>query len=803
MASAIREDIPPAHGGPIKDPNVNDVLSGRGGRINSHPGNVQFRALVAQNKHTYLSKQTKKLDKVKIADKIVQAIRNMDPPGRFLKEESGGTQMWIEIGDEKARKKAGQAMREKADETRKELEQKEILSPNNQMNFNGQNSQQMGQMYNGNQAQNQVYGNQFASNGSFPAMQNSGQFGSFSSPQQFSGSMPQFSTSFSNMDPDEARRQQAEIMKGNAVAFDREFHKLRGSDSSTSRVHSLATSGVSSMRGSGTSNSSVMSMLSSGMLSQNELLQLALMQQQSGQMASVPEKLDWSDRWDHTNNSQSMASQNVPNNNNFTVSSGTSVRSGMTDSDKRRMFQQNRDKSHTYIPDEMNLKGGNAGGQNDNMHASQLMKDSLLSMGPSGTMEAPAMSSMGMGSTNMMSMSGPNDLNVGNNNTQPTQDDDVAKINEEVRARVENMQRRLSGIGLDPLLVSDSSLMNMLAEAAVNSESIGSTFSFKSSMGPDTFAGATHNNNSISSLPPVDEAKHMNPIIHDNHAQMGNMNQINANGQPPSNIPHANVPGGVGSGVPHENYHQASPSHNLDPNLNLNYSQAPTEVQSQSMRMQPPRNVQRFDQSHAKQDGYTGKDNRIFPGERGVYPVQEGQAYRSVDTNQGYQQTVPGVTWKVQDNISPLGNEGPPNGANFKTESDPSSLGDSGHNERPGPTRPPPRGFSRAMSGLSTKSDVSMGSTDWTKEIRNLSSLRNNPENESRRSMGDRLRLFSENSTRSLMSDLSDNMSALDLSGFDTGSRRDLFGSFRQQSSRRGFGLSDADMGGSRRDLGK
>lgn len=50
------------------------------------------------------------------------------------------------------------------------------------------------------------------------------------------------------------------------------------------------------------------------------------------------------------------------------------------------------------------------------------------------------------------------------------------------------------------------------------------------------------------------------------------------------------------------------------------------------------------------------------------------------------------------------------------------------------------------------------------------------------------------------MSDLSENMSALDLTGFDTGSRRDLFGSFRNKSGR---GFNDVDMGGSRRDLGK
>eukprot|EP00554_Chaetoceros_debilis_P008845 CAMPEP_0194102466 /NCGR_PEP_ID=MMETSP0150-20130528/3068_1 /TAXON_ID=122233 /ORGANISM="Chaetoceros debilis, Strain MM31A-1" /LENGTH=826 /DNA_ID=CAMNT_0038789429 /DNA_START=215 /DNA_END=2695 /DNA_ORIENTATION=- len=116
--------IPAGHGGLITDENENDVLSGRGGRINSHPGNVQFRQLVATHKHNYLSKQTKKLDKVKIANRIVQTIRQLDPSGRFLKQDKASGK-WIEIGDERARKKAGQAMREKADETRKELAQTE------------------------------------------------------------------------------------------------------------------------------------------------------------------------------------------------------------------------------------------------------------------------------------------------------------------------------------------------------------------------------------------------------------------------------------------------------------------------------------------------------------------------------------------------------------------------------------------------------------------------------------------------------------------------------------------------------
>ena len=113
-------DIPPNHGGIVLEPNKNDVLSGRGGRINAHPGNVQFRDLVKQYRGIYLSPETKKLDKVKVATKLVDIVRSMDPPGRFLKEDENG---WVEIGDARARKKAGQAMREKADEIRREIDQ--------------------------------------------------------------------------------------------------------------------------------------------------------------------------------------------------------------------------------------------------------------------------------------------------------------------------------------------------------------------------------------------------------------------------------------------------------------------------------------------------------------------------------------------------------------------------------------------------------------------------------------------------------------------------------------------------------
>lgn len=109
--------IPPKGIGPIAEPNVNDVLCGRGGRINSHRGNVRFRDIINSKKTLYLAPSTKKLEKAHIAAAIVNDIRSMNPPGRFLKEEKG-TGMWYDIGDAKAIKKTGQALREDAPEIR-------------------------------------------------------------------------------------------------------------------------------------------------------------------------------------------------------------------------------------------------------------------------------------------------------------------------------------------------------------------------------------------------------------------------------------------------------------------------------------------------------------------------------------------------------------------------------------------------------------------------------------------------------------------------------------------------------------
>jgi hypothetical protein len=110
------EEVLPKEGGPLTKDDIthNDVLSGRGGKINAHPGNMQFRTIVLQFRPRYLDPATRKLQKGFIAKDVVDYIRKeLQPPGRFLEEEEG---VWYEIGDKKAIKKAGQALREEKDD---------------------------------------------------------------------------------------------------------------------------------------------------------------------------------------------------------------------------------------------------------------------------------------------------------------------------------------------------------------------------------------------------------------------------------------------------------------------------------------------------------------------------------------------------------------------------------------------------------------------------------------------------------------------------------------------------------------
>lgn len=113
---------------PSSEITPNDVLCGRGGNINSHPGNERFRRMVESKKRLYLTSRFKREKRV-IACNIVDEIKAQN--GRFLaKIEVTGSKRgrkkapdpgWYEVDIEKAREKTSQALRENATEIRKEL----------------------------------------------------------------------------------------------------------------------------------------------------------------------------------------------------------------------------------------------------------------------------------------------------------------------------------------------------------------------------------------------------------------------------------------------------------------------------------------------------------------------------------------------------------------------------------------------------------------------------------------------------------------------------------------------------------
>jgi hypothetical protein len=124
LASQNEEEDPPMDNRGVldKDGNIlvteNDILCGRGGLTNHHKGNKRFRDIVALHRPDYV--RAAKIHKPGVARLIVRAIRNSDPPGRFLKKDFKSNKFY-DIGDKRAAEKASQALREKTPEERVQL----------------------------------------------------------------------------------------------------------------------------------------------------------------------------------------------------------------------------------------------------------------------------------------------------------------------------------------------------------------------------------------------------------------------------------------------------------------------------------------------------------------------------------------------------------------------------------------------------------------------------------------------------------------------------------------------------------
>jgi len=87
-----------------------DVLLGRGGMTNKHPGNVRFRTLVDSLKPRYIALGSSKKKKKQFSEHLMHTV--MEYGGRFLVCHQGKIGVWTEADLATSRKKCSQALRE-------------------------------------------------------------------------------------------------------------------------------------------------------------------------------------------------------------------------------------------------------------------------------------------------------------------------------------------------------------------------------------------------------------------------------------------------------------------------------------------------------------------------------------------------------------------------------------------------------------------------------------------------------------------------------------------------------------------
>lgn len=102
---AVRQEIISPHG--------NDVLMGRGGKNNQHKGNENLSDMARLMRDDY--KASAKKGKSDMSRDLVQQVRDLTPPGRFLKRNPI-TNDWEDVGDDIAREKISQVLRDAVSE---------------------------------------------------------------------------------------------------------------------------------------------------------------------------------------------------------------------------------------------------------------------------------------------------------------------------------------------------------------------------------------------------------------------------------------------------------------------------------------------------------------------------------------------------------------------------------------------------------------------------------------------------------------------------------------------------------------
>ena len=95
-----------------------DVLSGRGVNIAQHPGNQRFRTLITTFRDQEYCTSYSAGEKRAVALQIIKHIKDLEPPGRFLKRDGRGqgsrglSGPWDELSEREAIKKTCQALRD-------------------------------------------------------------------------------------------------------------------------------------------------------------------------------------------------------------------------------------------------------------------------------------------------------------------------------------------------------------------------------------------------------------------------------------------------------------------------------------------------------------------------------------------------------------------------------------------------------------------------------------------------------------------------------------------------------------------
>ena len=109
----------------IANPTDTDILMGRGGKSNHHPGNKRYREEIQNFKKTY-SELTNKEEKTDLSRHVVDFVHKYK--GRFLAlDKTHDPPRWYEITDAVARRKVSQALREDVDPVKRQEKRARFL----------------------------------------------------------------------------------------------------------------------------------------------------------------------------------------------------------------------------------------------------------------------------------------------------------------------------------------------------------------------------------------------------------------------------------------------------------------------------------------------------------------------------------------------------------------------------------------------------------------------------------------------------------------------------------------------------